>query len=84
MIAITYKDNNVKGYFNGVLVDEGPIVGPIVLNTLPLEIGRDIPGATEVFNGKIDDVRIYNRELNDLEILELFDMGDLIYKNGFE
>jgi hypothetical protein len=84
MIAITYKDNLVKGYFNGVLVDEGPIVGPIALNTLPLEIGRDIPGATEVFNGKIDDVRIYNRELNDLEILELFNKSDLIYEDGFE
>ena len=84
MIAITYKDDLVKGYFNGILVDEGPIIGPIVMNTLPLEIGRDIPGATEVFDGKIDDIRIYNRELNELEILELFNMGDLIYENGFE
>lgn len=84
MIAITYKDNLVKGYFNGVLVDEGPIVGPVAMNTLPLEIGRDIPGATEVFNGKIDDVKIYNKELNNLEILALFNMSDLIYKNGFE
>jgi hypothetical protein len=84
MIAITFKDNNVKGYFNGAFVDEGPIIGPIAMNTLPLEIGRDIPGATEVFNGKIDDVRVYNRELSDLEILELFNMGELIYENGFE
>jgi len=84
MIAITYKDDQVKGYFNGLLVDEGPIDGPIMMNTLPLEIGRDIPGATEVFNGKIDDVRIYNRELNDLEIFGLYIMDDLIFEDGFE
>lgn len=84
MIAITYNDDQVKGYFNGILVDEGSIVGPIMMNTLPLEIGRDIPGATEVFNGKIDDVKIYNRALNDLEIFGLYIIDDLIFENGFE
>jgi hypothetical protein len=84
MIAITYQDNLVKGYLNGTLVDEGAIVGPMTMNTLPLDIGRDVPGATEFFDGKIDDVRIYNRVLNDQEILELFNMSDLIYENGFE
>lgn len=84
MIAITYKDDLVKGCFNGILVDEGSIVGPIMMNTLPLEIGRDVPGVTEVFNGKIDDVKIYNRELNDLEIFGLYIMDDLIFEDGFE
>ena len=84
MIVITYRDNLVKGYFNGVLVDEGPIAGPIMPNSLPLEIGRDIPGATESFNGKIDDVKIYERELDNLEVLELYNDFDLIYKNGYE
>ena len=84
MSAITYKDGQVKGYFNGIFVDEGTIVGPIMMNTLPLDIGRDIPGATEVFNGKIDDVKIYNRELNDLEIFGLYIMDDLIFEDDFE
>jgi len=33
-----------------------------------LEIGRDVPGALEVFNGKIDEIKIYSRELTIREV----------------
>ncbi len=40
--------------------------------SLPLIIGKDIPGLTEYANGKIDDIRIYNRALSDKEIEAIY------------
>jgi hypothetical protein len=53
----------------------------IALDTHNLEIGRDVPGVIEYFNGKIDDVRIYNREINAQEVMALFNEGN--YQNLF-
>jgi Concanavalin A-like lectin/glucanases superfamily len=44
-------------------------------DTLPLEIGRDVPGAIEMLNGTLDDIRIYNYALSDQEIQDLFALG---------
>jgi hypothetical protein len=71
-ILTTLINDTVKTYVNGNLLAEGLLTGPINSNNLPLEIGRDVPGAIEVFYGKIDDLRIYNRALNILEIDSLF------------
>lgn len=83
-LVTTLNNGVVKGYFNGILIDTSALTGPINLDTRPLEIGRDVPGATEVFNGKIDDVRVYDRELNKQEIWELFNPNDIIFANEFE
>jgi len=72
MITSTLKDDTVRSYVNGVFIGEGTLTGPITADNRPLEIGRDVPGVTEIFHGKIDDVRIYNRALTDTEIQELF------------
>ena len=63
VLAATMNGDTAKLYFDGRLLATMPITGPIAFNDLPLEIGRDVPGALEVFHGKIDDIRIYNREL---------------------
>jgi len=73
MIASTLKNDTVKAYINGLFIGEGTLTGPVYPDSRPLEIGRDVPGATEVFNGKIDDIRIYNRALSDAEIYILFE-----------
>lgn len=72
MIASTLKDDTIKAYVNGVFIGEGTLTGPISPDSSPLEIGRDVPGVTEIFHGKIDDVRIYNRALKQQEIDSLF------------
>lgn len=72
MITSTLKNDTVRSYVNGVFIGEGTLTGPITADNRPLEIGRDVPGVTEIFHGKIDDVRIYNRALTDLETQELF------------
>jgi hypothetical protein len=71
MIATTLKNDTVKTYIDGIFKGEDTLTGPINPNSLPLEIGRDVPGWTEVFHGIIDDIRIYNRALTELEIQEL-------------
>jgi hypothetical protein len=68
---VIYKvsPNQVSCYVNGVLVSNQTTnllnltCGPPSLN-----IGRDIYGLTEYFNGYIDDIRIYNRLLTSAEI----------------
>jgi len=75
LIASTLKDDTVKTYVNGIFIGEGRLTGPISSDSRPLEIGRDVPGVTEIFNGKIDDVRIYDRALTDAEIQELFEIN---------
>ena len=73
MVASTLKNDTIKAYINRLRIGEGNLTGPINPDSKPLEIGRDVPGATEFFNGKIDDIRIYNRSLSDAEIYVLFD-----------
>jgi hypothetical protein len=74
-IVTTLKNDTVKTYVNGNFIGEGTLTGPINPDTRPLEIGRDVPGDTEVFNGKLDDIRIYNRALNEVEIDSLYNEG---------
>jgi hypothetical protein len=63
----------MKLYINGVQ-QVGTVAGPasIVANNNPLTIGTDAVSLnTKNFNGRIDEVRVYNRALSDPEILEL-------------
>ena len=71
-IVTTLKDDTVKTYVDGEFIGEGTLAGPIFYDNQPLEIGRDVPGATEIFHGKIDDIRIYNRALTPEEIDSLY------------
>jgi len=81
MVASTLKNDTVKCYVNGLFIGKGVLTGPINSDSRPLEIGRDVPGLTEVFNGKIDEVRVYNRALNDLEIQTLAGVSTNISSN---
>jgi hypothetical protein len=72
MIASTLKDDTVKVYVNGQFIGEDTLVGPILPDDLPLEIGRDVPGQIEHFSGKLGDIRIYDRMLTQEEIEFLF------------
>jgi hypothetical protein len=43
----------------------------LAAHDLPLEMGRDIPGATEFLDGTLDEIRIYNRALSDRDVQRL-------------
>jgi hypothetical protein len=74
-IASTFDGTTLKTYANGSLIDSAAFSTTITTNQMPLTIGADFVGDQEFFNGKIDEVRIYNRALSDTEI-------GALYKNG--
>ncbi len=78
-VVATYDgSSNASGatlYINGVehstIIAEDDLSGSI-LNNSPLTIGNEAPSAYAGFNGKIDDVRIYNHALSATEVGELY------------
>ncbi len=70
-VASTYDGQRIRQYVNGVQVDSAAFTYTMVADTRPLRIGADTPGLFEVFNGKLDDVRIYGRALSGAEVAEL-------------
>jgi hypothetical protein len=73
-VAASKNGNSVTFYFNGqILGSTTPYhTGNTFNKDFPLEIGRDAHGPTEWSNGKIDEVRIYNRGLTSSEILAIY------------
>lgn len=65
--------NNWEYYLDGTLVGSGAFSVPINTVVNDIEIGSRHDSATGFFDGKLDDVRIYNRVLSDTEINALFD-----------
>lgn len=71
--TLSYKDKQVNCYLNGKKIGSKEVKLGVVKNSLAIDIGRHIPGATEFYNGIIDDIRIYNRKMSENEIAMLFD-----------
>jgi hypothetical protein len=67
-LTFSYDGKTIKGYINGVLIDKLDLTLQTTLTDLI--IGLNEP--TEHFLGNIDDIRIYNRALNNLEIISLY------------
>lgn len=63
--------NNIKLYVDGVLVAQESINGLLMDETAPMYIGSRTQSVGNTFDGKIDDVKIYNRALSDSEIADL-------------
>lgn len=62
-VGLTYDGSVLRAYMNGVEVGSQSVSGSIVTSAEPVRIG----GGTvwgEYFNGRIDEVRIYNRALS--------------------
>ena len=80
-VAATYDHSTMKIFFDGVEVASQAAGGNIATSADPLYIGTksknvnpaDYPG--DYFNGKLDDVRIYSRPLNQSELRQLVAMG---------
>lgn len=72
----TYDGANAKLYINGVLKNTNSGSGLIATNSLPLRIGAgNETSHLNPFDGKIDDVRIYNRALTGPDIEALYAHG---------
>jgi fibronectin type 3 domain-containing protein len=66
-VATTYDGTTVRLYVGGTLVASAPATGSILSSSSPLSIGGTAAYG-EYFNGRIDDVRVYNRALSAAEI----------------
>src|SRR5438552_1500221 len=66
-LAGTYDGASLKLYVNGQLVRSQAVSGPIATSTGPLLIGGNSIW-DQYFEGRIDEVRIYNRALSESEI----------------
>ena len=66
-LAATYDGTIQRFYVNGTQVAQRPLSGPIQVSSSPLRMGgNSIWG--EFFQGRIDEVRVYNRALNATDI----------------
>lgn len=74
--AITTSNDTMYYYRNGVLL--GFAVGPTpytLNNTTPLRIGRNDVNTQVHFNGRLDEVRVYNRTLTDADVRALYNLS---------
>jgi hypothetical protein len=67
-VAATYDGYYMRIYLDGVLSASREVYGTITQNTNDLIIGQQ-PGFEEHFAGSVDDARIWNRALNQCEIM---------------
>lgn len=70
-VAVVYDAGDVRVYVNGTEVDSETLVGTTIGDAATSQ--NDFPigarqGATRYFQGRIDDVRVYNQALTDLQI----------------
>lgn len=73
-LAVTYSrvTDSTKFYVDGNLLCSKQYLEAFTPDTLnPYVIGRSLSGPDEYSNGTIDEVRIYNRALRDIELMQL-------------
>ncbi len=76
-VAITYNGYEVSLFYNGELNASEPASGIINSNSSQLQIGTYTPN-DGMFQGNLDDIRIYNQALSSEMIHALY------YENGYE
>ena len=75
LAVLDRKNGIMKSYLNGILLCSNPLRKGFSVSTgSPLLIGSSLEKISKFsnFNGKIDELRIYNRVLSEVEIEELF------------
>ena len=66
-VAVTFSEGDVKLYIDGAVEGEGTVPSPLAGNDLTLRVAADSDGQS-LFLGIIDEVRVYDRALNEDEI----------------
>ncbi|MDO8650307.1 MAG: LamG domain-containing protein, partial [Candidatus Berkelbacteria bacterium] len=75
-VAFTFDGSYIRPYFNGVAASPQAAAGTITYHSAPEKtyIGKN-PNIGAVFNGLIDEVRVYNRALTAAEIQQHYSFG---------
>ncbi len=73
-LATTFEraSRTVTVYLDGQFAAAGQLDGVSAGNNLPVEIGRNGRQSSKYFDGRIDDVRIWNTARNEFEIAEFY------------
>lgn len=79
-VCLKWDGQKVKLYLNGDVYDSTNFSGALPVDNNPLILGKHTPGGTRFLNGKLDDIRIYNRALKDSEISGLYNESNLELK----
>ena len=75
-IAATWDGSIVKYYVNGELdPNQDSFTGTLNVFDEALIIGKDAPGNVEWFDGRLDDIKIYDSGLSDSEIENIYNGG---------
>ncbi len=75
-IAVTYTSaNGLKGYVNATSEASAAGIGTLGTGNAPVEIGRDVFNSLRYFDGLIDEVSLWQRELTASEITWLYNSG---------
>lgn len=73
-VVIRFNGRIASTYINGIRIADADWVGKLSTNNSNLFLGSRERGDTEL-NGKLDDIRIYNRSINEVEIQQLYAEG---------
>jgi hypothetical protein len=76
-VLITYDGSKVRIYFNGIIADSVSRSGSLSSSNAPLRFGRRGGAGTynNWFDGKLDDIAIWNRALTSQEISTLYNQS---------
>lgn len=75
-LAGTYDGAKVLFYINGILQDDTiDIVGSITPTAVQVEIGSNPPGVSNIFNGVIDEMAVFDVALGQADIQNIIDRG---------
>lgn len=76
-MTVTKNSSEVKFYINGILIAEMPVTASLLHTNAKVLIGaveKSTTSPDELFNGKIDDIYIHSRVLEDWEVATLYAM----------
>lgn len=76
LLTGTYDGISAKLYLDGVLMNSVSISYSLPNSNQPLLFGNETNSLTRFFNGKLDDIAIYNRSLTQQEITGLYQGGN--------
>lgn len=71
-VVFTWDGERCKYYVNGFKIYEKSWNGTINSDSQPLLIGKDTPEITEFLDGKLDEIRIYDKAINESQVDSLF------------
>ena len=79
--VFSYNGTQSKIYKNGVLLNTAPMSISTINNLDSFRLGLSESGATNYFNGAVDDLKIYNYAISDADASSLFSNNTLSSEN---